>query len=143
MGKEGACVLASSTLCLLRKCRSCMRVDYHLLVTLIAPSRRMHICWGRYCGREGGLNDFAPTYEGVHAVALRARRIGGGGTRGGGTPTGWRHTAQSGEPDCQGPEAKPHQRGTPNKASFAVIPSSLNTFTAWRHSVHAVIAREG
>jgi hypothetical protein len=33
---------------------------------------------------------------------------------GGRTPTGWPHTAQSGEPDCRGPEAKPHQRVTPN-----------------------------
>jgi hypothetical protein len=39
---------------------------------------------------------------------------GGGGPRGGGTPTGWPHTAQSGKPDCRGPEAKPHQRDTPN-----------------------------
>ena len=28
---------------------------------------------------------------------------------GGLIPTGWPHTAQSGESDCQGPEAKPHQ----------------------------------
>jgi hypothetical protein len=34
--------------------------------------------------------------------------------QGGRTPTGWPHTAQSGEPDCRGPEAKPHQRDTPN-----------------------------
>jgi hypothetical protein len=27
-------------------------------------------------------------------------------TRGARTPTGWPHTAQSGEPDCRGPEAK-------------------------------------
>jgi hypothetical protein len=36
------------------------------------------------------------------------------GYQGGRTPTGWPHTAQSGEPDCRGPEAKPHQRDTPN-----------------------------
>ena len=36
------------------------------------------------------------------------------GLPGGRTPTGWPHTAQSGEPDCRGPEAKPHQRDTPN-----------------------------
>jgi hypothetical protein len=29
-------------------------------------------------------------------------------------PTGWPHTAQSGKPDCRGPEAMPHQRDTPN-----------------------------
>ena len=28
----------------------------------------------------------------------------------GGGPTGWPHTAQTGKPDCRGPEAKPHQR---------------------------------
>jgi hypothetical protein len=48
--------------------------------------------------------------------------VGGGGeegwgcflvTRGGGAPTGWPHTAQSGKPDCRGPEAEPHQRDTP------------------------------
>ena len=31
----------------------------------------------------------------------------------GGIPTGWPHTARSGKPDCRGPEAKPHQRDTP------------------------------
>jgi hypothetical protein len=36
------------------------------------------------------------------------------GYQGGRTPTGWPHTAQSGEPDCRGPEAKPHQRDTPS-----------------------------
>jgi hypothetical protein len=36
------------------------------------------------------------------------------GYQGGRTPTAWPHTAQSGEPDCRGPEAKPHQRDTPN-----------------------------
>jgi hypothetical protein len=36
------------------------------------------------------------------------------GYQGGRTPTGWTHTAQSGKPDCRGPEAKPHQRHTPN-----------------------------
>jgi hypothetical protein len=36
------------------------------------------------------------------------------GYQGGGTPTGWPHTAQSGKPDCRGPEAKPHQRDAPN-----------------------------
>ena len=35
-------------------------------------------------------------------------------TRGGRTPTDWPHTGQSGEADCRGPEAKPHQRDTPN-----------------------------
>jgi hypothetical protein len=39
---------------------------------------------------------------------------GGGVLPGGATPTGWPHTAQSGEPDCRGPKAKPHQRVTPN-----------------------------
>ena len=37
-----------------------------------------------------------------------------GGYQGGRTPTGWPHTAQSGEPDCRGPEAEPHQRDAPN-----------------------------
>ena len=37
-----------------------------------------------------------------------------GGYRGGRTPTCWPHTAQSGKPDCRGPEAKPHPRDTPN-----------------------------
>ena len=39
------------------------------------------------------------------------------GHQGGRTPTGWPHTAQSGEPDGRGPEAKPHQRDTPNTLS--------------------------
>ena len=30
------------------------------------------------------------------------------GLPGGRTPTGWPHTEQSGKPNCQGPEAKPH-----------------------------------
>jgi hypothetical protein len=34
--------------------------------------------------------------------------------QGGRTPTGWPHTVQSGKPACQGPEAKPHLRDTPN-----------------------------
>jgi hypothetical protein len=36
------------------------------------------------------------------------------GHQGGRTPTGWPHTAHSGEPDGRGPEAKPHSRYTPN-----------------------------
>jgi hypothetical protein len=35
------------------------------------------------------------------------------GYLGGGLPPAG-HTQQSGEPDCRGPEAKPHQRDTPN-----------------------------
>ena len=36
------------------------------------------------------------------------------GYRGGAPPTGWPHTNSRAEPDCRGPEAKPHRRGTPN-----------------------------
>ena len=32
------------------------------------------------------------------------------GYQGGRTPTSWPHTAQSGQPNCRGPEAKPHPR---------------------------------
>jgi hypothetical protein len=30
-------------------------------------------------------------------------------TKGGAPPTGWPHTTQSSQPDCRGPEAKPHR----------------------------------
>ena len=53
----------------------------------------------------------------MQQLCLQQRRIfcvgnRGGGGGGGGAPTGWLHTAESGEPDCQGPEAKPYQRDT-------------------------------
>lgn len=39
------------------------------------------------------------------------------------TPTGWRTTQQSGEPNCRGLEATPYQCNTPN-ASFQEVPSN-------------------
>ena len=43
------------------------------------------------------------------------------GYQGGRTPTGWPHTAQSGDPDCRGPEAEPHQRDTPKLTCTVIV----------------------
>jgi hypothetical protein len=49
-----------------------------------------------------------------------AHGIWGGGVTRGRTPTSWPHTAQLGEADCQGPEAKPHQQDTANTPILVV-----------------------
>ena len=76
----------------------------------VTPTPVRLLCRAGFCVRPSA----APC-----AVGQRWQRLffGGGGTRGGGggvTPTGWPHTAQSGERGCGGPEPEPYQRDTLN-----------------------------